>query len=107
MSLPDKIAEKMRPPQLTHTRMILALAVAVMTDGTQLVLGLFGPIGWFLDEGIDVVAMIVTSALLGFHWLLLPTFVIKSVPVVDDLPTWTACVAAVIALRKRAQAKTG
>jgi hypothetical protein len=105
MSLPEKIAEKLRAPQLTRARMILALVVAVMVDGTQLVLGLFGPIGWFLDEGIDVVAMILTSALLGFHWLLLPTFVVKSVPLVDDLPTWTACVAAVIALRKRAQGK--
>jgi hypothetical protein len=35
--------------------------------------------------------------------LLLPTFVIELVPVLEDLPTWTACTAAVIALRKREQ----
>jgi hypothetical protein len=33
----------------------------------------------------------------------LPTFVVELVPVLEDLPTWTACVAAVIALRKREQ----
>jgi hypothetical protein len=105
MSLPEKIAEKFRAPQLTRTRMILALVVAVMTDGTQLVLGLLGPLSWPVDEAIDVFTMLVTSWLLGFHWLLLPTFVVKSVPVVEDLPTWTACVGAVIALRKRTQGK--
>jgi hypothetical protein len=105
MNLPEKIAEKLRTPQLTRTRMVLALIVAVMSDGTQLALGLLGPLSWPVDEAIDVFTMVVTSALLGFHWLLLPTFVVKSVPVVEDLPTWTACVAAVIALRKREQPK--
>jgi hypothetical protein len=28
---------------------------------------------------------------------------VELVPVLDDLPTWTACTAAVIALRKREQ----
>ena len=105
MNLPEKFTEKLRAPQLTRTRMILALVAAVMTDGTQLALGLLGPLSWPVDEAIDVFTMIVTSWLLGFHWLLLPTFVVKSVPLVDDLPTWTACVAAVIALRNRAQGK--
>ena len=41
--------------------------------------------------------------MIGFHWLLLPTFVLELVPVLEDLPTWTACVIAVIALRKREQ----
>ena len=35
--------------------------------------------------------MILTSWVIGFHFLLLPTFVIELVPVLDDLPTWTAC----------------
>jgi hypothetical protein len=34
---------------------------------------------------------------------LLPTFAVEFIPVVDMLPTWTACVVAVIALRKRQQ----
>jgi hypothetical protein len=47
--------------------------------------------------------MIATTAILGFHVLLLPTFALELVPLVQDLPTWTACVAAVIVLRKRRQ----
>jgi len=51
----------------------------------------------------DVVAMSLTWGILGFHPLLLPTFVLEFVPVVDMLPTWTACVAYVIWRRKRDQ----
>jgi hypothetical protein len=39
--------------------------------------------------------------LLGFHLLFLPTFVLEILPVVDVIPTWTACVLAVIAIRRR------
>ncbi|HEY6359235.1 MAG TPA: hypothetical protein VIX35_13425 [Vicinamibacterales bacterium] len=86
-------------PELTRWRVALALAVAVTADAFQILLG---PIGWFLsDEVIDVVTMIVTSWLIGFHILLLPTFVLESIPLVDMLPTWTGCVIAVVALRRR------
>jgi len=99
MQLPEKINSVFRAPQLTRRRMLLALAIAVAADGGQLLLG---PLGWaFLDQAIDFVAMILVSWMIGFHILLLPTFVIELVPVLDDLPTWTACTAAVIALRKR------
>ncbi len=88
-------------PKLTWTRIILALAVAVFADGLQFCLGF---IGWaFIDQAIDCVAMILVSWAIGFHILLLPTFVVELVPVLEDLPTWTACTIAVIALRKREQ----
>jgi hypothetical protein len=93
-----------RPRQLTHARVVFALAVAVTGDFLQIVLL---PLEWmFIQQIIDVVAMGLTMCLLGFHLLLLPTFVVEFIPVVDMLPTWTGCVAAVIALRKRAQRKT-
>jgi len=77
----------------------LALATAVAADGLQLLLG---PLGWALvDQAIDCVAMILLSWVIGFHVLFLPTFVVELVPVLEDLPTWTACTAAVIALRGR------
>lgn len=86
---------------MTRARMIVALAVAVAADGLQLILG---PLGWEgADQVIDVVAMVLVSRIIGFHVLLLPTFVVELVPVLDDLPTWIACTAAVIALRKREQ----
>ena len=101
MNLPGKLNSVFRAPKLTRVRMVLALAIAVAADGLQL---LFGPLGWaFIDQAIDCVAMILVSCVIGFHILLLPTFVVELIPVLEDLPTWTACTAAVIALRKREQ----
>jgi hypothetical protein len=101
MRLPEPIRRAFQTPPLTRLRVGVALAVAVGADGLQLLLG---PLGWlFVDEIIDVVAMILTVRLLGFHLLLLPTFVVEFLPLVDMLPTWTGCVAVVIALRKREQ----
>ena len=84
-----------------RNRIRLAYVVAVTADALQLLLG---PLGWaFADEIIDVAAMILTWRLLGFHPLLLPTFALELMPVADLLPTWTGCVALVVALRKRGQ----
>jgi hypothetical protein len=99
MELPEIPNRLRRVPNLTRTRIVLALAVAVMADGLQLLLG---PLGWaFGDQLIDVVAMLLVIWLVGFHWLLLPSFVLEFIPVVDELPTWTACTVAVVALRRR------
>jgi hypothetical protein len=88
-------------PVLTRHRVLLAYAIAVTTDALQLLLG---PVGWvFADEILDVAAMILTWRVIGFHPLLLPTFVIELLPATDLLPTWTGCVALVVALRKRQQ----
>ena len=88
-------------PVLTRRRVRFAYAVAVAADVLQL---LMGPFGWaFVDELLDVTAMILTWRLIGFHPLLLPTFALEFIPVVDMVPTWTGCVAIVVALRKRQQ----
>jgi hypothetical protein len=85
---------------LSQTRIAIALAVALAADALPFILG---PLGWtFADEVIDVLAMAVLSMTLGFHVLFLPTFVVELVPVADMLPTWTACVMAVVGLRRRA-----
>ncbi len=90
-----------RVPEVTRRRRILVLAAAVTADVLQFCLG---PLGWAgLDQGVDVVAFVLTVWGIGFHPLLLPTFVAEWIPAVDLLPTWTACVLAVIALRRRAQ----
>jgi hypothetical protein len=92
------------PPTLTRVRVVTAFALALAADGAQLAVG---PLGWaFIDQGIDLAAMIAMSWLIGFHPLFLPTFVIELVPVADMLPTWTGCVAAVVFLRKRQNGKT-
>ena len=88
-------------PVLTKSRVRLAYAVAVTADALQLLLG---PLGWvFVDQIIDIVAMGLTWLAIGFHPLLLPSFLVEFVPFVDMLPTWTACVALVVTLRKKQQ----
>ena len=95
---------RLQPPVLTRQRVRLAYAVAATTDVLQLLLG---PFGWaFADEVLDVTAMILTWRLLGFHPLLLPTFALELLPLADMLPTWTGCVAIVVALRSRQQQAT-
>ncbi len=80
--------------------MIVAFSVAVAADALQMMLG---PLGWaFADQIIDLVAMGVVVWLVGFHPLLLPTFILELIPGIVMLPTWTACVAAVIVLRRNA-----
>jgi hypothetical protein len=94
----------LRIPVLSRTRIWLAMIVALATDALQILLG---PVGWvFFDEAADVVAMSLITLLVGFHPLLLPTFLIEFFPGVDMLPTWTACTAAVIALRRKQQRPT-
>ena len=87
------------PTQLTRERMAVALIVAMVADGLQLLLQAI-PLA---PQAIDVVATVIVTIAIGFHVLLLPTFVIELVPLVDDFPTWTGCVIVVIALRKREQ----
>ncbi|GEM_PF-739308 len=98
---PDKPEQLLRIRKLTGIRIALTLMTAVMADGLQLLLNIPGWEG--PNQIIDIIAMLLTSWLIGFHWLLLPTFVLELIPLADDLPTWTACVAAVIVLRKRQQ----
>jgi|tagenome__1003787_1003787.scaffolds.fasta_scaffold20039414_2 hypothetical protein len=88
-------------PVLTKKRMWAAVAIAMVADALQIGLGPLGLVG--VDQGIDLVAALLTVALLGFHPLLLPTFLIELIPVADLLPTWTGCVVLVIAMRKKSR----
>ncbi len=95
MRLLHKLNNLFCPARLSRRRLVLAVMVAVVADGLQIPLQV-PP----LPEIIDVVAMVLTSALIGFHLFLLPTFAVEFIPVISMLPTWTGCVLAVIALRR-------
>jgi len=97
--LSDVLPSMFPTPFLTRNRIRLAYAVAISVDTLQFLLG---PLGWAgADEVLDVAAMILLWRTIGFHPLLLPTFVIEFLPVADLLPTWTGCVALVLTLRRR------
>ena len=98
ISPPQKANGGFRTRPLSGRRYLLAVVLAVVADGLQLALNGFGWVG--PDQVIDILAMLVLVRLIGFHWLLLPSFILELVPVLDDLPTWTGCVLAVIAIRK-------
>lgn len=99
-----KFLSGFQAPEVTKRRVQLAYAVAVGTDVVQFALG---PIGWtFIDEALDVAAMILISRLIGFHPLLLPTFALELIPIADMLPTWTGCVALVVGIRNRQRVDT-
>lgn len=97
MKLLDKLNRNLYAPKLNRARVIAAIAIAVAVDALQLTQL---PV---LVQILDVAAMLVTIWLIGFHLLLLPTFAIEFIPVIDAIPTWTGCVIAVIALRGQQQ----
>jgi len=99
----------MDKPPLTRNRIILAFAIAVIADIIQLPItageatGFFAIPGELADFLVDCVVLGATTMLLGFHWMLLPTLFVEIIPGLDLLPTWTACVAYVLWLRKKEQ----
>ena len=93
------MGNRLLPPVLTRRRIWFACAVAVAADVIQVCLGPFGWAG--PDEVIDVIVMVLLTSIIGFHPLFLPTFVAEFIPVVDALPTWTACTLLVIGLRRK------
>ncbi len=87
----------LHPAKLTRARIVVALIAALAADGLQIALQAI-PLA---SQAIDVSAAVIVTVSIGFHVLLLPTFLIELVPLVDDFPTWTGCVIAVLALRRR------
>ena len=97
----------MNKPKLSRRRMILAFAIAIIADGLQYPItaatatGILALPGEAADFALDCFVMILTSWLLGFHWVLLPSLIAELVPGLDLLPTWTGCVAFVIWQRQK------
>ena len=76
-------------PVLSRGRIGFSLVVAIAADALQFALG---PFGWaFADQLIDILAMGIISAAVGFHPLFLPTFVAEFIPGIDMLPSWAGC----------------
>ena len=79
---------------VSKSRQRIGLCVAVGLDAAQIVLfPLFGE--GFASPASDVLdglAFIFFWRLLGWHIALLPSFLIKIIPVIDLAPTWTIAV---------------
>jgi type III secretory pathway component EscV len=99
-------------PNLTvsSSRAAAALAIAVFADLIQLPINALFFTGFLAvpseiaDLVVDTAAAVLITALLGFHWALLPSFVAELFPGLDLIPTWTGCVALVVWQRRREHA---
>ena len=91
----DQLVNRARQSKtLSRRRVWAARIVALSADSVQFALlplvlgGAASPI----DDAIDVVTAIVLTALVGFRWAFLPTFIAELVPFVDLVPSWTIAV---------------
>jgi len=98
----------MAKTRFTSVRIALAFGVAAVADGLQFFTDLIAR-HWTLpgelaDFVLDVIVSALLSLLMGFRLILLPSFIMKTIPSVEDIPTWTATVAFLVWSEKR-QAK--
>jgi len=81
--------------EVSSLRLKAAWVVAVGIDALQVFIfpatveGVFSPV----EVALDLVAMAVLSALVGWHWAFLPSLVVELVPGLDLAPTWTIALA--------------
>lgn len=93
--------------EIARRRRATALVVALAADTIQWVafpLFLGGAASPF-DLALEIAVAIGMTALVGWHWAFLPTFIAELVPVVELVPTWT--LAWWIATRGREDGSTG
>ena len=77
---------------LTKTRARIALGLAIAVDVVQIAMQISGPFQILVDWPLDLLTAILMTALVGFHWAFLPTFLAEAVPWLDVVPTWTLAV---------------
>jgi hypothetical protein len=78
---------------LTPSRVRAAWIIAVAVDAIQIgLLPVTGTLSTWVDKPLDVLVMVVLWRLLGWHLILLPSFIFELMPYVELAPTWTAAV---------------
>ena len=78
---------------LTPARIRAAWIIALTTDALQIgLMPITGTLSTWVDWPLDVLAAALLWRLLGWHFLLLPSFVVELVPYVQTAPTWTLAV---------------
>ncbi len=79
---------------ISRGRIRTARFVAISADFLQIALfPLFGE-GFSspLDDILDVVVCVILTALIGWHFSFLPSFIVELAPIADLIPTWTIAV---------------
>jgi len=81
-----------------------AWVVAILMDALQV--GLFpvtGTLSTWLGVPLDLMAMGILWALLGWHWALAPSFVFEFLPFAELAPSWTLATWIIVRKRKAEQ----
>lgn len=93
--------------KFSSDRAKIAYAIAILADVIQLPInaatlsGVLAIPAESVDVVVDFIVMMLLSAVLGFHWMFLPSLFVEAIPGVDLLPTWTGCVALVVRQRMK------
>jgi hypothetical protein len=84
----------MNTSPISHKRLQLARGIAICADAIQIfffpfmIEGIFSP----LDDALDVVVAAAMCYLVGFHPAFAPSFLVKGLPIADEVPTWVIAV---------------
>lgn len=78
-------------PRFSRNRLVLAFAVAALSDALSILFTLTPPLEW----ATDLVTAILLFVTLGWQWVLLPGLIMEAIPGLYVFPFWTIAVAAV------------
>jgi hypothetical protein len=79
------------PHGLSKTQIVLALAIAGVSDVLCAFVTVAPPIAW----GVDVATAVLLFMVLGWNWLLLPGLVMEAIPGIGVFPFWLVVVVAI------------
>jgi MFS superfamily sulfate permease-like transporter len=88
---PNPAAAATLPHGLSKTQIIVALAIAGLSDVLSAFVTVAPPVAW----GVDVVTVVLLFLVLGWNWLLLPGLVMEAIPGFGVFPFWCLVVAAI------------
>jgi hypothetical protein len=90
---PMEAPPRIEPPQAVYRkhRLVLAFAVAAISDVLAVAVALVPPLQWALD----VVTAFLLFLILGRQWLILPGLIAEAIPGIAVFPFWVLVVASI------------
>ncbi|HRY50648.1 MAG TPA: hypothetical protein P5186_21570 [Candidatus Paceibacterota bacterium] len=88
-----KSATPRQPAGLSKRRILLAFAIAALSDLASIGSELVPPLQW----SIDITTALLLFVVLGWRWFILPGLIAEAIPGIALFPTWVLVVASVAA----------
>ncbi len=80
-----------RPLSLTRERLVLAFAIAAVSDAMSAFTAFAPPVEW----PVDFLTALLLFLVLGWRWPLLPGLILEAIPGVGVFPFWILVVGAI------------